>query len=431
MFILYLIVVALAVFGLLWMRHDHWFSPGKFLLMLVIVYVIAPVTMTGMFDFGIDRYGHIFPSLYDEYSLLVMLLAALISLLVLFLLRAFTPSTLLQNFNNTDLQPQDDVYAVVGWLFCGLALGFLGLAISRVGLEAYSTYTVEATIGGDRVAQSFKSQGELMLALFSLPLLKRWVRREQTARLLLFLAVLVGLSALGGARKFLVLPFITTAVLWMQYYRPARAKLVLGAFMFVLVIVFVQVVREGREMPTLDFIISPFLQQMIYAFVVPSSFAYYYGENWLLADFDLGLFLLQTFVYPVIYATPRFLLPNKDELLLSMGSVTWQPDFHTVGGSSYIEFFLQNSLLALVFGTLVIYGMVWAVFMLCQRYRSSLLLYFYLAVLIHFAWFSYNWGYLVVAKTFLSQTLFSLLLFEAAAWLLFTRTMFQQLQSKQ
>jgi hypothetical protein len=405
-------------------KEDHILSPLKFAYFLNIAYFFLPVTLTEILRFGDGELSIVFPSLYDEetgITILVIYLYSMLCMVILrFLFRKFNFSTI---YNIESNEKDDQRHAAASSVLIVAAIGFIALAILSVGLDAYRTYAIDPTIGGDVVAQSFKSQGEYMLSLFSIPIINYlYTRKKNKIFLIAFLGMISAFSALGGARKFLLLPFIFLTLLISSRQRKSSWLPIISVLVslgFILSIV--QNIRSGLGAnASLGSIISSLFEQFVYAYVVPSGLIYFHGEQIANTDFSLLSFLSLLIVNPILYVIPRFLLPDKDTFLLENEQNSLL-DYNTVGGSSYIFYFLSSSYGCLFLAIPIILLMICGLFTLNQSKNSKFFFLIYLGSLINSFGFMVNLGYVIPIKTLISQVLINVFIYWILYKVLFSR----------
>ncbi|WP_144976639.1 hypothetical protein [Geobacillus sp. C56-T2] len=324
----------------------------------------------------------------------------------------------LQFINNTDHQRKDANLAFTSILFLIIGLFFIIISILLVGgLDVYRSYSIGATVGGDVVAQSFKSQGELMLGIFSLPLIKYFYKERKIALLSFLLIFLVSLSLLGGARKFLVFPFGFLLLLYLidnkvslerlfkfddKSFLKRMLKICSLIVFFLVALALIQNVRDGLGFVIdLKSIEKTIVHQFGFAYLVPNAFIYHNYEVLTQLNFSIIDFFRLLF-NAVVFCIPRFMYPNKENLLFS-NTQSFKTDFHTVGGSSFIEYFLTNSIYSVILFYFLLCLLIGYVFNLNQKKENPVYLYLYFSSLIILIWFNYNWGYVFVTKTFIIQ----------------------------
>jgi hypothetical protein len=424
MVLTYIAALICSVIVFFYFKEDHILSPLKFAYFLNIAYFFLPVTLTEILRFGDGELSIVFPSLYDEETGITILVIYLYSMLCMVILRFLFRKFNFSNIDNIESNEKDDKrHAVASSLLIVAAIGFIALAILSVGLDAYRTYAIDPTIGGDAVAQSFKSQGEYMLSLFSIPVINYLYRRKKSKIFLIaFLGMISAFSALGGARKFLLLPFIFLMLLISSRQRKSSwlpVVSVLVALGFILSIV--QNIRSGLGAnASLGSIISSLFEQFVYAYVVPSGLIYFHGEHIANTDFSLLSFLALLIVNPILYVIPRFLLPDKDTFLLENEQNSLL-DYNTVGGSSYIFYFLSSSYGCLFLAIPIILLMICGLFALNQSKNSKFFFLIYLGSLINSFGFMVNLGYVIPIKTLISQVLINVFIYWILYKVLFSR----------
>jgi hypothetical protein len=424
MILTYIVALICSAIVFFYFKEDHILSPLKFAYFLNIAYFFVPVTLTEILRFGDGDLSIVFPSLYDEETGITILVIYLYSMLCMVILRFLFRKLNFSNIDNIESNEKDDQrHAAASSFMLVAALVFIALAILRVGLDAYRTYAIDPTIGGDVVAQSFKSQGEYMLSLFSIPVISYLYRRKKSRIFLIaFLGVISAFSALGGARKFLLLPFIFLMLLISSRQRKSSWLPVISVLLVLgFILSIVQNIRSGLGAnATLGSIISSLLEQFIYAYVVPSGLIYFHGEQIANTEFSLLSFLSLLIVNPLLYVIPRFLLPDKDTFLLESEKNSLL-DYENVGGNSYIFYFLSSSYASLFLAIPIILLIICALFALNQVKSSKFFFLVYLGGLINSFGFMVNLGYVVPMKTLISQVLLNVFIYWVLYKVLFSR----------
>lgn len=413
-FLVALVVSAMVLFLL---RKDHLLSPAKFIVFLNIAYMLVPITLGGILHIAEDNLYGIFPSLYDDNTNTTMLYVYIYSILSALLIRAAFSKVNFKSINNAELEDGDYKHATVSGIFLAAGMLFIGIAIAMVGFDSYRDYVGGSTeaigiIGGNVVAQSFKSQGEITLSLFSIPVILYLYKRNKLLLTILFVA-LIGISVLGGARKFIVAPsiFLLFLVAKEGGSKNFYLKVVPLTALIALSLSLIQNLRSGVG-ASADFgsAVYNLLEQFTYAFLVPSGFLYFnsqYVEN---AEFSLFSFLEKLVLNPIIYVLPRFLFPDKDDLLIE-DSQNLVLDYASVGGDSFISYFLSDSYGSLFLAIPLMALAVTLLFRWNQSSKSGVTMPIYFGTLINSFGFTVNLGYVVAAKVFLSQILLEFLIF--------------------
>ncbi|TWG32019.1 hypothetical protein GC56T2_3289 [Geobacillus sp. C56-T2] len=85
----YSISLAITILNIFLFRKDSIFSPFKFMIIINTLYILFPLTLFGIFDYNIEVFGNIFPSLFSDstnsYMLNMYICFNIIILLVRFL----------------------------------------------------------------------------------------------------------------------------------------------------------------------------------------------------------------------------------------------------------------------------------------------------------------------------------------------------------
>lgn len=415
MIIHFVISLGLTILTLYYMRRDNIFSPFKFMVIINSLYLLLPIGLVGVFNFQYNEFAKVFPSLYNSTTNNFMLYIYDYFTICLLCFKLFKDkeNNLSQLKNDVSDLFERGIFALTSIFFICISFAFLFLAIAMVGLDAYMSYSVDATIGGDVVAQSFKSQGEMMLALFSLPILRILFKEKRYLLLTTLFVLLIGVAMIGGARKFLVFPLAYLLYLMLEEFgiKDNLKKYALFGIGSVTILTIIQSIRDNSE-NILDFslVIKTLFHQFGFAYLVPNAFVYNnYNLISFFSDFSVISFIKQIF-NPVVFSIPRFILPTKDELLFRVNS-DFTYDYHTVGGESFIEYFLSNSIIALLIFYPIFCLLLYYLYKMSQSRSSTVFHYIYFGSLISLVWFNFNWGYVVSFKVFLIQILLSFLAF--------------------
>ena len=185
--------------------------------------------------------------------------------------------------------------------------------------------------------------------------------------------------------------------------------------MAVLVFAVVQVTRENFEYVErygyLAILMTGF-EQFLFAYLVPSAFVYYNFVFWELPIFDFSpISAVKLLLNPLLFAIPRFLYPDKNDLLFVPRDEILDLDLKTVGGSSFINELLADSMVTLLIYYPVMVLIVYWFFRQAQRQAHPLYLYVYLMVLVNVVWFGNNLGFTIVWKVLLIQIVATSILF--------------------
>lgn len=411
-YVSYFIALAVTILSLFIFRKESIFSPFKFMFLINILYILVPITLNGLIGYNIKEFGSVFPSLFSDFSNNYMLRIYIYFNFIILIVRVLFNRVNFKFINNVEYHSKDLNFAIVSVFFLIVGILFIALSITLVGgLDVYSSYSIEATVGGNVVAQSFKSQGELMIGIFSLPLIKYLYKEKRIILLIFFLAFIVGFSLLGGARKFLVFPFCFLVLLHFSDNKASLIRLlkyILLSILSLIILTIVQNVRDGLGfLIDLKSIERSITAQLGFAYLVPNAFIYYNYEILSQLNFSLLNFFRQL-LNPIVFLVPRFIYPNKEKLLFSNNREFFILDFHTVGGSSFIEYFLANSMYSLIIFYFILCLLIGYIFKLNQINKNPLFLYLYFSSLIDLIWFNFNLGYVVAMKTFLIQIVLTL-----------------------
>lgn len=418
----FLFCLIIAFLSLYLMRKDSLFSPFKFILLINTIYILAPVGIYGVLNYNHSALIQIFPSLYSDFASIFMLHLYLYFVLIILGIRFLVRKKYnIDNLNNIDVTYSDRFVANIAVFFSLIGVIFILIAINMVGFDAYREYNIEATIGGNPVAQSFKSQGEMIFAIFSLPIIKYLFSKKRFISLFSLFLFLVIVSLIGGARKFLVFPFIFFIIAYLQNKVISKKdywKYGVWGVGIIFVAAIIQGVREKAEsIISLKLFTRTILDQIGFAYLVPNGYVYYNYDAILNIHFSIIDFFKQIF-NPIVFSIPRFIFPQKDELIFEVTNPNLNFDFHTVGGNSFIEYFLSNSVWALIIAYPIIILLITCIFIINQKYKNSVLVYIYTGSLISLAWFNYNWGYVIATKFFIMQVVITLLLFNLCIMIL-------------